>query len=86
MLSWDSPKKDSLKDLIDNMGLYPLTCLTTLTKQEKRSLLENKIVLCKELCQHPDLLEKIGMKQKKINSVLEEGNQLCQHLIQNARH
>lgn len=86
MLSWDYPRKDSLKDLIDTMGLYPLTCLTTLTKPEKRSLLENKIVLCKELCSHPDLLKKIGMKQNRINTVLEEGNQLCQHLIENACH
>lgn len=86
MISWDYPGKDSLKGLIDDMGLYPLTCLTTLTKQEKRILLENKIVLCKELCHNPQLLEKMGMRNNRISAVLEEANQLCEHLIQNARH
>ena len=86
MLSWDYPVNNSLKDWIDNMGLYPLTCLTTLTRQEKRGLLEKKIVLCKELCHNPQLLEKIGMRRDKIGAVLEEGNHLCQNLIQNAQH
>jgi hypothetical protein len=86
MISWDYPRKGSLKGLIDDMGLYPLTCLTTLTKQEKRMLLENKIVLCKELCRNPQLLEKIGMRNNRIAAVLEEANQLCEHLIKNARH
>ncbi len=77
MLSWDYPAKDSLKDLIDNMGLYPLTCLTTLTKAEKKTLLDNGSILCKEISSDPRLLEKAGVKKDRINAVLEESHQLC---------
>jgi len=56
LLGWDFPAKGSLKDLIDEYGLHPLTCLTTLTRQEKQLLLEKRIVLCAELAGHETLL------------------------------
>ncbi len=85
LLGWDYPAKDSLKDLIDTLGLYPITCLTTLTKTEKQSLLDRKIVLCKELCDNEQYLVQAGVKQTRIKAVLQEGNQLCQHLIKNEK-
>ena len=38
MLGWDYPVKGSLKNLIDALGLYPITCLTSLTKKEKQNI------------------------------------------------
>src|SRR5690606_6702976 len=35
LVSWDFPKKGSLRERIDGSGLHPITCLTTLTKKEK---------------------------------------------------
>jgi len=32
-----------------NSGLYPITCLNTLKKNEKQALLNKNIVLCKQL-------------------------------------
>lgn len=82
LLGWDYPVKGALKDLIDTLGLYPITCLTTLSKVEKQHLLDKKIVLCKELCDTPQYLVQAGVSPSRAKSVLEEGEQLCQHLIE----
>ena len=86
LLGWDYPVKGSLKDLIDEFGLYPITCLTTLTRTEKQQLLDMKIVLCKEICNNAKLLSDLGMNEIKISKVMEEGQKLCNSLINHGKH
>jgi Holliday junction resolvase-like predicted endonuclease len=81
LLSWDYPLNTSLKIIIDSLGLYPITCLTSLTRVEKQRLLDRKIVLCKEILNDKHLLETSGVKDTRIHSVIKEAEQLCQHLI-----
>ena len=78
LLGWNYPAAKSLRELIDETGLHPLTCLTTLTRIEKQLLLDKKIVLCKELCDNPSLLSAINVSQKRWQSILQESNQLCE--------
>lgn len=72
LLGWDVPFKNSLKDIIDRTGLYPLTCLTSLTMIEKKQLLEKEIVMVKELCSNERALLKIGISEKRIKHILDE--------------
>jgi Holliday junction resolvase-like predicted endonuclease len=81
LLGWDYPADKGLKDQIDSLGLYPITCLTSLTLIEKQLLLEKNIVLCKEIYNDKHLLELAGIKASRIYSVMKEAEQLCQHLI-----
>lgn len=81
LLGWDYPAKGSLKDIIDDLGLYPVTCLTTLSKAEKIKLLNSKIVLCTEICHNPQLLYDVGMNEAKVKRVLDEGQMLCRNLL-----
>ncbi len=85
LLGWDYPLKAGLKDLIDKLGLYPITCLTTLTKPEKQRLLDQKIVLCKEISDNEDYLVKAGVNPSRNKKVLEESNELCKYLIENGK-
>jgi hypothetical protein len=78
LIGWDYPAKQSLKDLIDDLGVYPITCLTTLKKSEKVALLSKQIVLCKELHDHETLLSSIGINSTRMKAVLQESDQLCQ--------
>lgn len=80
LLSWDYPFKNSLKDMVDSLGLYPVTCLTSLTRSEKQNLLEKKIVLCKQICNDEKVLYDIGMKASRVRKVMEEGRQLSEIL------
>lgn len=77
LVSWDYPLKNSLKNRIENSGLHPLTCLSSLTKREKQDLLNSGIVLCKELCNKPSLLETVGISALKIKDILKEARELC---------
>jgi hypothetical protein len=79
LLGWDYPLKDSLNELIDTSGLHPLTCLTTLTKEEKQNLLERKIVLCKEICHNPKVLDELKITPTRTKKILQEGEELCSH-------
>lgn len=78
LIGWDYPIKGSLKEQIDSLGLYPITCLTSLTKIEKQRLLDMKIVLCSEILQNETLLASHGVKPSRISSVVKEAQKLCQ--------
>jgi hypothetical protein len=83
LVGWDYPIKGSLKDQIDTLGLYPITCLTTLTRTEKQRLLDKKIVLCSEILNNEELLEANGVKASRVNTVMKEVQQLCRNLEAN---
>lgn len=79
LVSWDYPSGLSLRDRINKSGLHPLTCLTTLTSHEKKSLLDKRIVLCKDICRQPELLKQIGITNEiRLQKILNEGRQVCQ--------
>lgn len=77
LLSWDYPITNGLKDIIDRTGLYPITCMTALSKSEKKTLLEMGIVLCRELVTNPKLLKAIRLSPVKMKVVKEEAEKLC---------
>ncbi len=83
MLSWNYPKNNSLKDIVDKSGLYPLTCLTSLTKSEKQYLLENNYVLVREIYNNENLLRSAGVKESRLKLIYTEGAQLCQLFTKN---
>ncbi|RAV29166.1 restriction endonuclease [Sinomicrobium soli] len=77
LLSWDHPEGDSLKERIDRLGLHPVTSSTLMTKREKQFLLDKGIVLCRDLCEEPFMLDHIGVSEKRKTRILEEIGQLC---------
>lgn len=79
LLGWDLPFKNGLREQIDRAGLYPITCLTSLTQTEKQKLLDREIVLCLELNNNEKLLRNIGIKTIRTATVLNEVYQLCSH-------
>lgn len=76
LLGWDYPHNRGLLEMIESARVHPLTALTTLTDGEKRRLLDNKIVLCKDV-QTGHLLEEYGVKPARIPQVIEEAKFLC---------
>jgi uncharacterized protein YqgQ len=76
LLSWNYPSKNSLKERIDSSGVYPITCLTTLTGREKKALLDNMVVLAKDLCFDKKILSYIGISEVRINKIVAEAKGL----------
>ena len=76
MLSWDYPLKNGLKEIIDRLKIYPITCLTTLTQNEKEQLLAVNIITVKDLLAEKNWLENFELSAIRIKRVLTEANQL----------
>ena len=81
LIGWNFPKNGSLKEQIDDSGLYPITCLTTITTIEKQRLLDNNIILAIEILKDPKLLFSIGISQSRSELVLNETQSLCKKNI-----
>jgi Holliday junction resolvase len=81
LLGWDYPSKGSLKQTIDELGLYPVTCLTSLTIREKKALLQKNIVLCAEVYNDTTLLSSIDVSPARIATVLKESKELCGRIM-----
>jgi Holliday junction resolvase len=76
-IAWNYPKKNSLEDLITEAGLHPLTTLTTLSNSNKKDLLRKNIILCKELIKSPKKLQSIGLRKRRIDTVVDEAKKVC---------
>ena len=77
LLSWDYPLENSLKDIIDRLGLYPITVSTLLTNREKQFLLNRDVVLCRELIKDSFYLDHLGVSDTRKKRILAEIQQLC---------
>lgn len=77
LLGWDYPRGRGLEVLIDEAGVHPITALTTLSNTEKRKLLENNIVLCRQLETSDEGLHGHGLPQEKHGKVRLEVEKLC---------
>ncbi len=77
LVGWDYPKAGSLKERIDLSGLHPITCLTTLSSYEKRRLIAKETVLCKHLCEHPEILNAADVSKSRQKNILKEARELC---------
>lgn len=77
LIGWDYPQQGSIRDRINLSGLHPVTCLTSLTKAEKQKLIDKMIVLCKELCDKPEVLEEMGISHARVKKIIKEGVEIC---------
>lgn len=77
LLGWNYPYNDNcLQSLVERSGLIPITALTTLTADQKRTLMNDEVVLCKYLIEHPHKLASIGLSKRKIDQVMGEAHKL----------
>lgn len=77
LVGWNFPEQGNLKQLIDQSGLHPITCLTTMTGKEKQILLEKGIVLCKEILNKQAILELAQISKERQSRIIRETTLLC---------
>lgn len=75
VISWNYPQNEGLRDLIEKSHLHPITVLTTLTQNQKQNLLNNHVVLCKNVLESINFL---SLPEDKKQSVLAEAKFVCQ--------
>lgn len=77
LVGWNYPANHSLREMVDQAKLHPITCLTHLTRQEKNRLLEHSIVLCRSLSQPGIWSDLLHLSTERRNKVMEEARNLC---------
>ncbi|CAN5144586.1 hypothetical protein BH09PAT1_BH09PAT1_7820 [soil metagenome] len=77
IISWNSPEKGSLRDLIEEKNLHPVTMLTTLTTQQKAQLLANHIIMCKDLIDNHKNLALLSLAPEEMKLTLTEAEYIC---------
>jgi len=74
-IGWDYPSDFSLRSLIENSNLHPLTCLASLSQQEKQRILEQGTVFCREFVESEKL--NFLVPKNKVEEVKEEARFVC---------
>lgn len=77
LVGWRYPETGGLEKMIDDTGLHPITCIPSLPKKEKNTLLRQNIILCQDLLKKPQRLTQLGMSQQKADKILREARDVC---------
>ncbi|TDS17734.1 ATP cone domain-containing protein [Sphingobacterium paludis] len=76
LLAWDYPAEKNIKQRVDNKGLYPITCLSTLSTMDKATLLKNECILVQDLIHMPKFLDHLQADGGKRKRILQEATEL----------
>jgi hypothetical protein len=79
IVSWKYPEKDSLENMIETKGLYPVTILSAVKKNSLETLFRNDIILVKDIA---DLDEKTFIRRSGLDAYIaqvlkREADELC---------
>ncbi|UIR57633.1 restriction endonuclease [Sphingobacterium sp. SRCM116780] len=79
LLAWDYPADSSIKKRVDTAVFYPVTCLTTLTDEEEKVLLQHQVILVKDILNNEAVLTVLQLSAEKLKAVLEEARELIDY-------
>lgn len=77
MISWDYPKKGNLYDLIEETKIEPVTSLISLSKSDKKRIIEEGVIDCKDLLSKKEVLSVLGLSKKKAEKIIKEAQEIC---------
>lgn len=77
IISWSYPEGGSLREFVESAGLHPITILTSLSLEQKAELLDNHIILCKDIYEKPELLNLLHLSHAQTQKVLSEASFIC---------
>ena len=77
LTGWGYPIGQSLAEMIDKQGMHPITALTKLNYAQKRTLIEQGLVLCKDIEQYRSDLSQLGFTQAQIETLCTEAHMVC---------
>jgi len=76
LISWNYPETLNIKQLVDDYKFYPVTCLTSLTEEEQKILLQKNCILIKDIVSNPVLLDHFKFEKDRKEAIIEEANDL----------
>ncbi len=77
LLGWGYPEEHGLEKIIDEHGLHPVTCISSLPKSIIDDLFSQRIIFCHDLLNKVQLLRQMHLKEFKIKTILQECAAIC---------
>jgi hypothetical protein len=72
LLGWDYPHGNGLKELIEKMKIFPVTLLSSLSRQDKEHLLSMGLVTCHQLSENPGIMSSLNLQSGVIRKLQSE--------------
>jgi len=72
MISWNYPHDKSLHKIIEENSLFPITCLTSVSHQQKKDLISTGAIVCSDIISNPGVLKTVGIHPEAIKVVTAE--------------
>jgi hypothetical protein len=72
IVGWNYPLDGNLHDMIESTGVHPLTSLHSLSEHDKKTLIQQGVVLCKTLQKDKTILKNLGLSEANIEAINEE--------------
>jgi hypothetical protein len=81
LLGWDYPEGNGIREMIDQAGLYPITCLQSLSQKERVPIMEAGLVLCRDVPFNKKLLKEVGFSTERVEQIIAEAALLSQRIV-----
>jgi len=81
LISWGtagSAKEHNLQEWVEDTNFHLITALSSATKKVKQIMLENNIVLCRDVINNEKELLKIGVPNNLINKIIKEAKTIIE--------
>lgn len=78
LMGWNYPLAGNLHDVIEQNGLHPITCISSLTRGQKSDLIGRNVLVCIDIVGNPNILNDIGVKGEDVEKVLTEAQMIIQ--------
>lgn len=79
LVGWNYPVKGNLHQVIEQNGLHPVTCISALAGQDKKNLISQGVLTCRDVIAKPEMLTKIGLKPAQSEKALTEAKFIVEH-------
>lgn len=78
IISWNYPEEGSLREMIEKSNLSPITSLTSLSENNKQELINNRIILAKDICNDVSCLNVLRIPKEKHSEIISEAQSITQ--------
>jgi hypothetical protein len=81
IVSWKYPEKESLEKMIEHNRLYPVTILSSVTRNSVETLFRNGIILAMDIAdmEEETFMKKSGLDKGLAKILKREADELCSH-------
>lgn len=79
LIGWNFPANRDLEYLIKKNRLFPVTALVSISNSIKRKLLDQNIVICKQVLENKGVLERLGISKNLADQIYNDCKSLCDY-------